>query len=108
MRQHGGAFRGVAMHHRHRMPPVVAAEERLADPQHVVLGLLVARAAGMQAGVDEDVVPDAALPDTALHVGLPLRSEPLVPPPGPIAPILQAVTPRQGFPLPFPPLAPPL
>src|SRR3546814_17547970 len=39
MRQHGGAFRGVAMHHRHRMRPVVAAEERLADPHHVVLGL---------------------------------------------------------------------
>src|SRR3546814_7501548 len=55
MRQHGGAFRGVAMHHRHRMRPVVAAEERLADPQHVVLGLIVERAAGMQAGVDEEV-----------------------------------------------------
>src|SRR3546814_12092229 len=65
-------------------------------------------AAGMQAGVDEEVVADAALQNKALQEGQPLRSEALVQRRGQIERILQAGIRRQGFQRLFPAVAPPV
>src|SRR3546814_5473064 len=62
----------------------------------------------MQAGVDEEVVADAALQNKALQEGQPLRSEALVQRRGQIERILQAGIRRQGFQRLFPAVAPPV
>src|SRR3546814_9934490 len=78
MRQGGRALGGVAVHYRHRMLPIFAAEEGLADPQQILLRLRVQRAIGMHAGMHEDVVADAALQGKTLQEGEPVRPEAFV------------------------------
>ena len=49
------------MNHGDRMGPVQSAEEGFADPQQIVLVLVLETAVGMHPGMDEEVVADAML-----------------------------------------------
>src|SRR3546814_15411399 len=66
MRQGGRALGGVAVHYRHRLLPIFAAEEGLADTPPTLHRLCAQRAIGLNARMLDDVAAHAALKGTTL------------------------------------------